>query len=163
MSVIHIVYKPDGKWGICLGPRNLNKAILYEHSKLPTREEVMTRMTGAKIFSKFNCSKGFKQLELEEKSSRLSSFITPEERSRYQRLSFGISSAPEIYHRTIGNMLEGMKNVKISVDHIVIWGPDIKSHLQTVKKVPDICKRNKVTLNGEKCQIAVTEWTFPAN
>ena len=60
-------------------------------------------------------------------------------------------------------MLEGMKNVETSLDDIVIWGTDTKSHLQTVKKVLDIYKCNNVTLKREKCQIAVTELTFLAN
>ena len=59
VSAKHIMYKPDEKLRICLDPRNLNKAILHEHFKLPTREEVMARMAGTKIFSKLDCSKRF--------------------------------------------------------------------------------------------------------
>ena len=47
---------------------------------------------------------------------------------------FYIVSTLNIYHRTIFNMFEGMKNVKTSMDDIVIWGTDAKSHLQ-MKKV----------------------------
>ena len=46
------------------------------------------------------------------------------------------------------------------MDDIMIWGTNTKSHLQTAKKVLDVCKRNNVTLNREKCHIAVTESTF---
>ena len=60
-------------------------------------------------------------------------------------------------------MFEGMKNVVTSIDDIVIWGTDTKSYLQTGKKVLNICKRNNVTLNREKCQIAVMELTFLRN
>ena len=60
-------------------------------------------------------------------------------------------------------MFEDMKNEETSMGDIVIWGTDIKLHLQKVKKMLDICKRNNVTLNREKCQIAVTELTFLCN
>ena len=59
VSMMHILYKPDRILRICLYPQNLNKAILCELSKLPTCEEVMARLAGAKIFSKLDCSKGF--------------------------------------------------------------------------------------------------------
>ena len=140
--------------------QNLNKAILHEHFKLPTCEEVMVRMARAKIFSKLDSSKGFLHVQLDEESSRLYTFITPEGRYRYQRLLFGVSSAPEIYHRTICNKFEGMKIVETFMDNIVIWETDTKSHLQMVKKEFNICKCNNLTLNREKCQIAITELTF---
>ena len=57
-------------------------------------------------------------------------------------------------------MLEGTKNMETSMDEIVIWEIDTKLHLQKVKKVLNIWKRNNVTLNREKCQIAEMELTF---
>ena len=60
-------------------------------------------------------------------------------------------------------MFEGMKNVETSIDDIVIWGTDTKSHLQTVTKVLDICIRNNVTPKREKCLIAAMELTFLTN
>ena len=107
----------------------------------------MAKMARAKIFSKLDCSKEFWQLQLDEENSRLCTFITPEGRYRYQRLPFGISSAPEIYYGTIHDTFESMKNVETSIDNIMMRGTDTKSHLQMVKKVLDICKRNNVTLN----------------
>ena len=53
--------------------------------------------------------------------------------------------------------------METSMDNIVIWGTNTKSHLQMVKKVLDICKCNNITLNREKCQIAIMELTFFGN
>ena len=47
-------------------------------------------------------------------------------------------------------MFEGKKNVKTSMADIVIWGTDIKSDLETVKKVLDINKPNNLTLIQRK-------------
>ena len=66
---MHNVHTPGEKLRICLDPRNLNNAILQGHFKLNMREEVMARMLRAKIFSKLGGSKGFWQLQLDEKSS----------------------------------------------------------------------------------------------
>ena len=77
VSAMHIVHKSNGKLRICMDPRNLNKAIIRKHFKLPTREEVIEKMLGAKIFSKLDCSERFWQLQFEEESSKLCTFITP--------------------------------------------------------------------------------------
>ena len=47
---MYIVHKPNRKLRICMNPQNLNKAILRGHFKLPTHEEVMAKMLGAKYF-----------------------------------------------------------------------------------------------------------------
>ena len=95
-----VVPKPNGALRICMDPKNLNKSIMREHYKLPTREEVMSRFAGATVFSKLDASSGFWQLNLDNESSDLCTFNTQFGRYRYLRLPFGISSAPEIYHRT---------------------------------------------------------------
>ena len=49
-----IVHKPDGSLRICLDPTDLNKAVMREHVVIPTPEELHTKLTGAKIFSKLD-------------------------------------------------------------------------------------------------------------
>ena len=63
---------------ICLDPRNLNKAIQREHHPLPTIEEITTRLTGAKVFSKLDANSGYWQIPLEEESQLLTTFNTPQ-------------------------------------------------------------------------------------
>ena len=116
VHAIHVVYKPDGKLRICPDPRNLNEAIRKKHFKLPTREVIMSRFAGAKMFSKLDATKGFWQLRLDEESSKLCTFITPFGRFRYLRLLFVISSAPEIYHKTISNLFSHLEGVVSSID-----------------------------------------------
>ena len=69
VSAMHIVHKSNGKLRICMDPRNLIKAIIRKHFKLPTHEEVIEKMLGAKIFSKLDCSERFWQLQLDEENS----------------------------------------------------------------------------------------------
>ena len=47
-------WKPDGSLHICLDPRDLNKAITWEHYKAPTLDEIIQKLNGAKVFSKLN-------------------------------------------------------------------------------------------------------------
>ena len=61
-----IVHKKNGRLRVCLNPRDLNRAIKRQHFKLPTREETMSRFTGAQILSKVDASQGFYQIQLDE-------------------------------------------------------------------------------------------------
>ena len=100
---------PDGKVDIriCLDPKDLNGAIKREHFPMPTIEEVATRLNGAKIFSVFDASNGFWQVELDQASSRFTSFNTPFGRYCWKRMPFGISTHQKYGSKKCRNMLKG--------------------------------------------------------
>ena len=83
VSSMLVVSKPsteaegETKLRICLDPRDLNLAIKREHFPIPTIEEIATRLNGAKLFSVFDASNGFWQVERDDESSSLTTFNTP--------------------------------------------------------------------------------------
>ena len=77
------------------------------HFPMPTIEEISTRLHGAKVFSVFDASNGFWQVELDKESSFLTTFNTPFGRYRWKRMPFGIKSAPEIWQRKMREHIEG--------------------------------------------------------
>ena len=100
VNAMVVVEKPcTKKLRICLDPRPLNKAILREHYQLPTLEDISTRLTGAKVFSKLDASHGYWQVPLDEESQLLTTFNSPFGRYCYTRMPFGIKSAQEIFQK----------------------------------------------------------------
>ena len=57
------------------------------------------RYADVKGFSKADLKDGFLQIQLDEESSKLTTFQTPWGRYRYPRMPFGISPAPEYFQR----------------------------------------------------------------
>ena len=154
------VTKPNGKLRVCLDPRNLNKSIKREHFKLPTRDEVTAQFTSAKVFTKLDASNGFWQMKLEEESTNLCTFNTPFGRYKYLRLPFGISSAPEIYHRTINSLFSHLEGVDTSMDDIIIYGSTPEEHDQRLEATMKVVREVGLKLQKEKCEVAVEELTF---
>ena len=155
-----IVTKKNGQLRVCLDPRGLNKSIKREHFKFPSREEIMAQFANAKWFSKLDASSGFWQLKLDQESSKLCTFITPFGRYRFLRLPFGISSAPEVYHRTVHQLFENMEGVNTTMDDIIVWGSTKKEHDERLVKVLNKIREVKLKLNQEKCEMGVSELTF---
>ena len=46
------VEKPNSNLRICIDPRNLNKAIKRPHYAIPTTEEILSKVEGAKRFTR---------------------------------------------------------------------------------------------------------------
>ena len=49
-----VVPKPNGKVRICIGPHDLNKAVLREHYQMKTIESILLEIPEAKVFSKLD-------------------------------------------------------------------------------------------------------------
>lgn len=86
---------------LCVDMRQANKAVCRERHTLPTIEELILDLNGAKVFSKLDLRSGYHQLELHLESRSITTFSTHMGIYRYKRLNFGISSASEIFHETI--------------------------------------------------------------
>ena len=73
-----VVEKPKTrKLRICLDPRALNKAIQREYYQLPTLEDISTRLSGARVFSRLDASHGYWQISLDSDSQLLTTFNSP--------------------------------------------------------------------------------------
>ena len=67
-SGIVVVPKPNGKIRICVDLTRLNQNICREHHILPSVEQTLAQIKGAKIFSKLDANSAFWQVELAPES-----------------------------------------------------------------------------------------------
>ncbi|GBN50696.1 Retrovirus-related Pol polyprotein from transposon 17.6 [Araneus ventricosus] len=155
-----IVPKSDGNVSICVDLIELNKNVMRELHPLPKAEYSLNILTGAKIFSKLDANSGFWQIPLDKKSSYLTTFITPFGRFRFQRLPFGISSAPEHFQRRMSQMLEGIPGTICHMDDILIWGSTEEEHDQRLIEVCNRLMNSGMTLNAKKCIFSQTSIKF---
>jgi hypothetical protein len=133
---------------------------------MPTIEEVATRLNGAKIFSVFDASNGFWQVELDQASSRFTTFNTPFGRYCWKRMPFGISSAPEVCQRKMHEHVEGLHEVEVIADDFVVvgfgstpeeWNAD---HDRNVRAFLERCREKNLKLKKEKAHLRKTEVAF---
>ena len=57
--------KSDGTICPCLDSHDLNKAIIHEHYKAPTLEEISNKLSGTTLFSKLDAKDGFWSIHLD--------------------------------------------------------------------------------------------------
>ena len=75
VSSLNYPWKPDGTLCIYLNPRDLNKAIIQDHYKAPTLDEIVHCLSGdITTFIKLNVRNSFLSVYLDEKSSYLTNF-----------------------------------------------------------------------------------------
>ena len=149
---IVVVPKPNGKdIRLCVDLTKLNKAVLRPRYILPSVDYVLGQIGNAKVFSKLDANSGFHQVLLTEESKLLTTFITPFGRFAYNRLPFGITSAPEFYQKQVSQIIAGLPGTVCLIDDIVVTGKDKQEHDQNLRAVLDRLSVAGVTLNREKC------------
>ena len=152
--------KQNGNVRICIDPKYLNMAIKREHFQIPTKEEIHGELAAAKYFSKMDATDGLHQIELDEKSSLMTTFYTPFGRYRYLRLPMGICSAPEVFHKTVYQCLEDLNGVCVYMDDIVVWGSTIEQHYQRLEKAVKKLVQIGLRLNKDKCYFRQPELPY---
>ena len=124
---------------------------------MKTIEEIVAEIPGAKVFSTLDAKSRFWQIKLSEESSKLCTFNSPFGRYRFTRLPFGIKSAPEIFQRTMSQLLDDIQGTEIVVDDILVWGRDVSEHDARLKQVLNRAQEVNLKLNLDKCHIRKAE------
>ena len=74
VSSVTFLRKPNEEVRVCLDPSNLNKAIIREHHKAMTVEEIAHKLAGATVYMKADALKAFLQIHLTHEASLLTTF-----------------------------------------------------------------------------------------
>ena len=89
-----VVLKTNGTVRICVDLTKLNECVKRERHVLPSVEQSLAQLGGATVFSKLDANSGFWQVQLAPESALLTTFITTFEKFCFNRLLFGVTTAP---------------------------------------------------------------------
>ncbi|GBL99711.1 Uncharacterized protein K02A2.6 [Araneus ventricosus] len=157
LNSLVIVEKTNGKLRICLDPRNLNKAIKREHYVIPSVDEIISRLEGKQCFSVLDLKEGFWQVPLDKDSAELCTFNSPFGRYKFNRLPFGICSAPEVFQKKNQKLFGDIKGIEIYFDDLIIAGKNKEEHDKILVEVLERAKENNIKFNPNKFQFRIEE------
>ena len=155
-----VVPKESGKVRICVDMKPLNESVLREFHPLPKVDTTLAQLAGAKLFSKIDANSGFWQIPLSPESRLLTTFITPWGRYCFNKLPFGIASAPEFFQRTMSETLRGLPGVANHTDDSLIFGKTKEEHNARLHAVLRKLQSEGLTLNQKKCKFHQTRIEF---
>ena len=155
-----VVPKKDGALRICIDLKPLNGNVLREVHPLPKVDDTLAQLSGAKLFSKLDANSGFWQIPLSKKSRPLTTFITPFGRYWFNKMPFGISSAPEHFQKRMSKILAGLHGVLCLIDDVLIFGSDTEEHNERLTAALKRIETAGVTLNPSKCQFGKRQLKF---
>ena len=70
-SPVVVVNKKDNTNRVCVNYRKLNNLTVFDPEPMPTAEHLFRKLTGDKLYSKIDLSKGYWQIAIQEEDMRL--------------------------------------------------------------------------------------------
>jgi hypothetical protein len=130
-----VVSKKDGTVRVCVDYTRFNGSVQRENYQLPLAEEIFAKGGDAKFFSTLDAAAGFWQILLESSSSELTTLITSLGRYRFERLPFGLSSGPEVFHKAMQETLWDIEGTDCFIDDVLVCGATSEEHDRRLRRV----------------------------
>lgn len=147
------VVKKNGDVRICGDFKvTVNPALCVEKYPIPRIEDLFASLSGGQHFSKLDLSHAYLQMVMEEKSRKFLTITTSKGLFCYNRLAFGITSAPAIFQRAMDQVLQGLPNVHCYLDDILVSGQDRAQHLKNLDAVLTRLEEFGLRVQKEKCE-----------
>ena len=128
--------KQDGNIRICGDYKLTTNAVAKtDPYLLPRNEDILASLSGGKLFTKLDLAHAYQQILLTDDSKHYTTINKHKGLFRYNRLPFGVASAPAIFQRTMDSLLQDLPHVCVYLDDIVITGPTDEAHTKTLDEV----------------------------
>ena len=130
------VVKPDGSVRVCGDYKlTVNTVSKLDAYPIPKLDDLYTKLAGGKTFTELDLSHAYEQMLVDEDSKEIMTINTHKGLFRYNRLPYGVSSAPGIFQRTMEGLLQGIPHVGVLLDNILITGVTDEEHLENIETV----------------------------
>ncbi|XP_031346519.1 uncharacterized protein K02A2.6-like [Photinus pyralis] len=140
--------------------KTLNLAIDSDHCFLPLPSDIFATLSGSEFYCVIDLKGAYQQLQISESSKELFTINTHIGLFRFNRLTYGVSSAPGIFQCIMDAILSGLPKTKCYLDDILVHGSSLNECYQNVENVLNRLKGYNVKVNESKCQLFETSVEF---
>ncbi|XP_023245552.1 uncharacterized protein K02A2.6-like [Copidosoma floridanum] len=155
------VLKSSGQIRLCGDYKiSLNPNLIVDKYPIPRVADMLSSLEGGKFFSKLDLAHAYQQIELDEKSKNLTTVTTHKGLYRYNRLPYGIASAPGLFQREMEKVLNGMHGVSVYFDDVFISGKTQEQHDKRLLEVLSRFQKTNLKVKIGKCEFSQNKIQF---
>jgi hypothetical protein len=140
----------------------LNAIIIKNRYPLPLIQEILARLSRAKIYTKLDVIVVFNRIRITEGQEYLTAFNTRYGLYETLVMPFGLSNVPATFQARINEVLHLYLDIFCIayIDDILVYSDDLTSYRQHVRLVVEVLRDAGLQLDVKKCEFEVTEVTY---
>ena len=162
-SPIFVVAKKDGGLRVVQDFRALNAETYVDKYSMHDVSECVAEIgrAGSTIFSTLDLTSGFWQMQLKPNVKKTTAFTIPGMGQYCWTVApMGLLGSPASFQRLVEHVLDGIPNVIVYIDDLIIHTNTHKKHRETLGLVFDRLRANNLKVNLKKCEFGSTNVSY---
>jgi hypothetical protein len=150
------------KFRLVVDYRKLNEKTIGNAYTLPDITEILDQLGQAKYFSCLDLAMGYHQIDMDPRDIDKTAFSTKEGHWAYNRMPFGLKTAPATFQKMMNNVLSDLTGTRcfVFLDDIVIYANSLVDHDRKLRDVFKRLRKYNLKLQPDKCEFLRKEVTF---
>lgn len=145
------IMKKEGSVRVCGDFKvTVNPVLEAEQYPLPHIEDLFAGLAGGETFSKIDLNQADLPMHVNEES--FTTVTTHKGLNHYNRLPFGITSAPAVFQHAMDQILSGLSRVRCYLHDILVTGTTEEEHLKNLDGVLQRLKDYGLRVCKSKCE-----------
>nr|CDJ96595.1 RNA-directed DNA polymerase (reverse transcriptase) domain containing protein [Haemonchus contortus] len=158
---IVVVRKSNGSLRICADfSTGLNDALDLHQYPIPLPEDIFATLTSGQYFSHIDFADAYLQIEMDQQSKQLLTINTHRGLYQYNRLPFGVKSAPAIFQQNMDTILAGLPGVVAYLDDVIVVGRTEEEHRRNLHAAFRRIAESGLHVRMEKCRFATSSINY---
>ncbi|GJP68334.1 hypothetical protein CLOP_g25055 [Closterium sp. NIES-67] len=129
---------------------------------IPRIDDLLDQLWGATVYSKLDLWSGYWQIRMADNSIHKIAFRTRYGSYEYLVMPFGLTNAPATFQVEMNHILRPLLDecVVVYLDDILIYSHDMKQHVEHLRCVFDILRRERFYVKLSKSEFALEKVQF---
>ena len=157
---VFFVKKPGGGLRLVCDWRGLNEITVKETNEIPVIEQLMNRLSHAKVFTQLDLESGYHQMRIRAGDEHKTAISTPLGRFEWTVLGFGLCNGPTSFQRMMKDVLRDLPFVIVYLDDIRIFFRSAQEHLEHLELVLTRLREARLYCKPSKCRVGVRRVLF---
>lgn len=148
---IIVVHKKDEGIRIC-GDFKVSINSFLHSQTYP--EEMFSTLANGEAYTKLDLARAYKQMKVRKECQPLITINTHCGLFQYNRLPFGITTAPSLWQKAMAQVLSGLSGVVCYIDDILVTGCTREEHVSNLCVVLQRIREYGLRLKKSKCEFS---------